>query len=97
MAYREARYVRISRVAGCQPLETIHNVLTNVSHRSSQAKKPSLSHGGKPIFLQAPPQLEQATRPNLAKKVSQIVPPGNEIVVTSNTLPFSLNLQISYA
>jgi len=62
-----------------------------------QAKKPSLSHGGKPIYLQAPPQLEQATRPNLTKKVSQLVPAGNEIVVTSNTLPFSLNLQISYA
>lgn len=63
----------------------------------SQAKKASLSYGGKPIYLQAPPQLELATRPNLVKKVSDLVPAGSELAVTSGSLPFSLNLQISYA
>ncbi|KAF8753900.1 hypothetical protein RHS01_06632 [Rhizoctonia solani] len=38
-----------------------------------QIKKPSLSSGGKNIYLQAPPQLEQATRPNLEKKLSELV------------------------
>lgn len=64
---------------------------------TSQAKKPSLSHGGKPIYLQAPPQLEKATRVNLEKKVSELVPAGEEITVTSTSLPFSLRLKMAYA
>ena len=96
MAYRKARYVRIFfwiiACGGC-----FWKAEFCICAVFSQAKKPSLSHAGKPIYLQAPPQLEQATRPNLTKKVSQLVPAGNEIVVTSSTLPFSLNLQISYA
>lgn len=48
------------------------------------------------IYLQAPPQLEQATRPNLTKKVSELVQPGGEVTVTATTLPFSLSLRINY-
>lgn len=62
----------------------------------SQIKKPSLSAPNKQIYLQAPPQLEEATRPNLAKKVSELVPPGGEVTVTASTLPFSLSLRIVY-
>jgi hypothetical protein len=43
---------------------------------SSQIKKPSLSTPTKNIYLQAPPQLEAATRANLEKKVSGFVPDG---------------------
>ena len=62
----------------------------------SQIKKPSLSAPNKQIYLQSPPQLEEATRPNLAKKVSELVPPGGDITVTASTLPFSLSLRIVY-
>jgi ubiquitin-activating enzyme E1 C len=62
----------------------------------SQIKKPSLSSGGKNIYLQAPPQLEQATRPNLEKKLSELVPAGGDIVVTATTLPFNLTLRVNY-
>ena len=63
---------------------------------SSQIKKPSLSSGVKQIYFQAPPQLEQATRPNLEKKVSELVKESGEITVTSSSLPFSLSLRIRY-
>jgi NEDD8-activating enzyme E1 len=68
-----------------------------VPTNGSQIKKPSLSTPTKQIYLQAPPQLEEATRPNLAKKVSELVPPGGEVTVTASTLPFSLSLRISYS
>ncbi|CAE6455148.1 unnamed protein product [Rhizoctonia solani] len=58
-----------------------------------QIKKPSLSASGKNIYLQAPPQLEQATRPNLEKKLSELVPNGGDITVTATTLPFNLTLR----
>lgn len=61
-----------------------------------QIKKPSLSAPTKQIYFQAPPQLEQATRPNLEKKVSELIPEGGEITVTASTLPFSLSLNVIY-
>lgn len=68
-----------------------------VEKQDIQIKKPSLSTPTKQIYLQGPPQLEEATRPNLEKKVSEIVPPGGEITVTSSTLPFSLSLRVTYS
>ena len=63
---------------------------------SSQIKKPSLSTPMKQIYFQAPPQLEAATRPNLEKRVSELVPDGGDVIVTASTLPFSLSLRITY-
>ncbi|PFH54184.1 hypothetical protein AMATHDRAFT_72704 [Amanita thiersii Skay4041] len=67
-----------------------------VEKQDIQIKKPSLSTPTKQIYLQAPPQLEEATRPNLSKKILELVPAGGEITVTASTLPFSLSLRINY-
>lgn len=69
---------------------------TLVERQDIQIKKPSLSTSTTQIYFQAPPQLEEATRPNLEKKVSQLVPSGSQITVTASTLPFSLTLRVSY-
>jgi NEDD8-activating enzyme E1 len=61
-----------------------------------QIKKPSLASGTIRLYFQAPPQLEELTRPNLTKKVSELVPMGGEVTVTSQSLPFSLSLILSY-
>jgi len=63
---------------------------------SSQIKKPSLSTPTKNIYLQAPPQLEAATRPNLENNVSDFVPGGGEVTVTATSFPFNLSLKIVY-
>lgn len=83
---KQDMYVEINR--------TGRQLLTNTLHR--QIKKPSLATGMKQIYFQAPPQLEEATRPNLEKKVSELVEDGGEITVTASTLPFSLSLRIKY-
>ncbi|KAJ7449927.1 hypothetical protein FB451DRAFT_1287006 [Mycena latifolia] len=67
-----------------------------VEKQDVQIKKPSLSTPTSQIYLQAPPQLEQATRPNLTKKVTELVAEGGEVTVTASSLPFSLSLRISY-
>ncbi|KAI0306350.1 hypothetical protein B0F90DRAFT_1689200 [Multifurca ochricompacta] len=67
-----------------------------VEKQDIQIKKPSLSTTKKHIYFQAPPQLEAATRPNLEKKVSELVPDGGDVTVTATTLPFSLSLRITY-
>ncbi|EPQ58310.1 hypothetical protein GLOTRDRAFT_72613 [Gloeophyllum trabeum ATCC 11539] len=68
-----------------------------VERQDIQIKKPSLSTPTKQIYFQAPPQLEEATRPNLEKKVSELVPDGGEMTITATTLPFSLSLRVKYA
>ena len=61
-----------------------------------QIKRPSLSTSTRQIYFQAPPQLEEATRPNLEKRVSGLVEEGGEVIVTASTLPFNLSLIITY-
>ncbi|KAH9935040.1 uncharacterized protein B0H18DRAFT_979507 [Fomitopsis serialis] len=61
-----------------------------------QIKKPSMATSTKQIYFQAPPQLEELTRPNLEKKVSEMVGEGDYITVTASTLPFDLTLKIKY-
>lgn len=48
------------------------------------------------IYLQGPKSLEEATRPNLEKKVADFVEEGGHIIVTATTLPLSLDLVVSY-
>ena len=50
----------------------------------------------KHIYFQAPPQLEAATRPNLEKRVSELVPDGGDVTVTASSLPFGLSLHITF-
>jgi NEDD8-activating enzyme E1 len=77
---------------------TVENLIDLLIERQDiQIKKPSLSTPTKQLYFQAPPQLEEATRPNLEKKLSEFVPAGGEVTVTSTSLPFSLSLRVQYS
>ncbi|KAK0210881.1 hypothetical protein DFS33DRAFT_1296128 [Desarmillaria ectypa] len=79
------------------PEVTVEELIDMLTEKQDiQIKKPSLSSGPIQIYLQAPPQLEASTRPNLQKKVSELLPEGGEVTVTASTLPFSLSLNITY-
>lgn len=62
----------------------------------SQLKKPSLRTANTSIYMQAPKVLEEATRPNLEKKLSDLVDDGEFITVTDAALPVSLQLCVKY-
>ncbi|KAK9447079.1 uncharacterized protein V1518DRAFT_377318 [Limtongia smithiae] len=61
-----------------------------------QTKKPSLRTAEKSLYLQFPPQLEEATRPNLQKKLNELVASGQEVSITDPGLPFSVKLRVYY-
>ncbi|RPA86900.1 hypothetical protein BJ508DRAFT_411056 [Ascobolus immersus RN42] len=61
-----------------------------------QLKRPSLMGLGKSLYVQQPPQLEEKTRPNLEKLVSELVGNGEEVAVSDSALPFSLRLRVLY-
>ncbi|KAI6045688.1 hypothetical protein EDC04DRAFT_2634442 [Pisolithus marmoratus] len=76
---------------------TVEQLIEMLTERQTiQIKKPSLATSTKHIYLQGPPQLEQATRPNLEKKICEVVEEGEPVVVTASTLPFDLSLVIKY-
>jgi ubiquitin-activating enzyme E1 C len=60
----------------------------------SQLKKPSLRTATKSLYMQAPPTLEKASRPNLVRKMGELVDDGDEITVTDVALPLSLQLKV---
>ncbi|GAA5873310.1 hypothetical protein JCM1840_000024 [Sporobolomyces johnsonii] len=61
-----------------------------------QIRRPSLSLAGKNLYLQAPPQLEAATRPNLTKTLGELMQSGDVLTVTDAGLPFSLDLVVEF-
>ncbi|KAG0321638.1 hypothetical protein BGZ97_010733 [Linnemannia gamsii] len=61
-----------------------------------QLKKPSFAVGGKPLYMQAPKQLEEAMRPNLQKSLSELFSSGDELTITDSTLPFSLQVIVTF-
>jgi len=46
--------------------------------------------------MQSPPQLEEATRGNLTKKLKELFNPGDQVTVTDRGQPFALSLIINY-
>lgn len=92
----ERQHMYVSSSFGFPLLSPVYLAMLTLGLFGSQIKKPSLSTPTTHIYFQAPPQLEAATRPNLEKKVSDLVPNGGEVTVTATTLPFNLSLRISF-
>lgn len=61
----------------------------------TKTKNPSLRTGSQSLYLRAPPQLEERTRPNLSKTMNELIESGEEVVVTDPGLPFTLKLKVS--
>ncbi|GAB5591827.1 NEDD8 activating enzyme [Umbelopsis nana] len=60
----------------------------------TQLKKPSLRTATKSLYMQGPPPLEKASRPNLVFKMSELVEDNDEITVTDVALPVSMQLKV---
>ncbi|KAJ3323818.1 hypothetical protein HDV06_001188 [Boothiomyces sp. JEL0866] len=61
-----------------------------------QLKRPSLRTSTKSLYMQAPPQLEEMTRKNLAMKLHELFNSDEEINVTDMNLPISLRLHVKF-
>ncbi|PWN25814.1 hypothetical protein BDZ90DRAFT_233828 [Jaminaea rosea] len=86
--------------------ETVGDVVERLKEvQDLQIKRPSLAFSGdasdagkagKPLYFQAPKQLEEATRPNLERKCAEVFEEGDEVDVTDAGLPFQLTLVITF-
>lgn len=61
-------------------------------------KQPSITTNTKTLYMQKPPSLEKATRPNLDKAISQLIDNGEELTITDPVFPggTSLGLLVSF-
>ncbi|KAK6202584.1 uncharacterized protein RJT21DRAFT_129740 [Scheffersomyces amazonensis] len=76
---------------------TLETFIEEISEKKDiQVKQPSLTTSSNYLYLRNPPHLEEITRPNLNKKLSNLINPGEEIIVTDPNLPMSLKLIVSF-
>ena len=61
----------------------------------SQLKKPSIRTGEKSLYMQMA-GLEEQTRPNLEKKLSDLVEDGEEILLTDKSFPTQFKYKLVY-
>lgn len=76
---------------------TLRGFVEGLSERpEAQLKKPSLRTEAKTLYQQSPPQLEEMTRPNLNKKMKDLVTDGEEIAVTDPAFQFAFKFKIVF-
>lgn len=61
----------------------------------SQLKKPSIRTGEKSLYMQMA-GLEEQTRPNLEKKLGDLVEDGEEILITDKSFPTQFKYKMVY-
>lgn len=74
---------------------TLEEFITSLAERAeAQLKKPTIRTGEKSLYYQAPKALEEQTRPNLSKKMKELVSDGEEIAVSDSafTIDFKFKL-----
>ncbi|KAF4309718.1 hypothetical protein GTA08_BOTSDO02579 [Botryosphaeria dothidea] len=65
------------------PKKSLESFLETLAERpDTQFKKPSIRSEAKTLYQQFPPSLEEQTRPNLKRKLADLVDNGEEVAVT---------------
>ena len=73
----------VAKAITIDPEMKLEDFLASLAERAeSQLKKPSIRTEEKTLYYQAPPNLEEVTRPNLAKKLKELLADGEEVAVT---------------
>ncbi|EWC45250.1 hypothetical protein DRE_05977 [Drechslerella stenobrocha 248] len=80
------------------PEWTLKELMERLQERpETTLRKPSLRTSSKTLYLQAPKQLEEQTRPNLEKKLKELIEAGDELSISDPGMPFNLRLIISFS
>ena len=77
------------------PEMTLEDFIASLAERAeAQLKKPTIRTGEKSLYYQAPKALEEQTRPNLSRKMKDLVDDGEEIAVSDQafTIDFKFKL-----
>ena len=86
-----AKVVHVSRSA------TLGQFLESLGERAeAQLKQPSLTADGKSLYMRFPASLEEHTRPNLEKKLSDLIESGEEVGASDPAFTIAFKFQIIF-
>lgn len=84
--------VRTMKVA---PSKTLNELIQDLKEGDLRLKSPSITTGtGKTLYMQKPPALEKATKPNLDKALSTLIDNKEELAITDPVLQ-NINLALA--
>ncbi|KAF2270642.1 hypothetical protein CC78DRAFT_563983 [Lojkania enalia] len=76
---------------------TLQDFLDGLAERpESQLKKPAIRTEAKSLYYQFPPSLEEQTRPNLSKKLNELVESGEEVAITDPAFPLQFKYKLIF-
>lgn len=80
------------------PAATLQELLDSLAVRpEAQLKRPSIRAEGKTLYMQFPPSLEEKTRQNLERKLSELeLEDGQNVVVTDPAFPLEFNFFLRF-
>ncbi|KIX01739.1 uncharacterized protein Z518_09465 [Rhinocladiella mackenziei CBS 650.93] len=79
------------------PEITLVEFLASLAERAeAQLKKPSIRTEAKTLYVQAPKSLEEQTRPNLMKKMKELVGDGEEVGVSDSAFQISFKFRLVF-
>lgn len=74
---------QLAQTVQIDPETTLEDFLASLAERAeAQLKKPSIRSGDKTLYIRFPPSLEVQTRPNLSKKMKELVSDEDEVGVS---------------
>ncbi|KAI1963470.1 NEDD8 activating enzyme [Ophidiomyces ophidiicola] len=79
------------------PETTLREFVESLGERAeAQLKSPSLRTEEKTLYQRFPPQLEEQTRPNLDRKMRELVVDGEEVAVSDSAFSIDFRFKISF-
>lgn len=87
----------LARELTVNPKITLAAFIESLGERAeAQLKKPTLRTESASLYYQAPKSLEEQTRPNLAKKLSELVSDGEEIAVSDPAFSITFKFKLLF-
>ncbi|OQV07118.1 E2 binding domain-containing protein isoform 2 [Cladophialophora immunda] len=79
------------------PEWTLEDFLASLAERAeAQLKKPSIRTEAKTLYVQAPKSLEEQTRPNLGKRIRDLISDGEEVGVSDAAFMISFKFRLVF-
>jgi ubiquitin-activating enzyme E1 C len=88
----------LPRSLNVNPNMTLQEFIDSLAERAeAQLKKPTIRTEKTSLYYQSPPSLEEQTRHNLRKKMSELVANGEEVAVSDPAFQITFRYKLSYA
>ncbi|EQL01155.1 NEDD8-activating enzyme E1 catalytic subunit [Ophiocordyceps sinensis CO18] len=89
---------RQARPLDVDPRRPLQDLVDSLAVRpEAQLKRPSIRAEGKTLYMQSPPSLEEQTRANLAKTITELgLEDGQQVVVTDPAFPLEFDFFLKF-